>query len=273
MMLKNNILFGLILFGITLILPNINGLAMLEPISQDLTYTDVVDLGFAAPEEDFLVSFLIAQNEDYDTIEVIDSQRKEVIIENTKKTSESIYTTLRISSEINGAYNLNLVLKGKTNIKYITLKLEVTDDVIYSILKPYDYVTKYGVEKEINLRIINKSICTKKIVVSSNLSEYWFEKERKIKIYTLQPNSTTDIKYAFIPKEIGKKDLELKVYTKYADTQLFTDKESNYKSYIINIEVVKTLAGVYGSLDHIYPLFNANMMPVYFFNKLIKLVV
>jgi len=271
---KNNILLGLIVMGIVMFIPAINGLAMLEPISQDLTYTDTIDLGFAAPNEDFLVSFLVNPNEDYTTIDVIDSQRKDVIIENTQSTSESIYTTIRIVSDVSGAYQLNLVLKGASDVKYVTLKMEVTDEVIYSILQPYDNVTKYNETKEVNLRIINKSICTKTIIVSSNLSDYWFtDQNPKVKIYTLQPNSTTDINYTFVPKEIGKKDFELKVYTKYIDGQILTDKESNYKSYIINIEVIKTLLGVYGSLDHIYPLFNANMMPVYFFNKIVKLVV
>jgi len=270
---KNKTIFGLIIIGIVLLIPGINGLAMLEPISQDLTYTDVIDVGFAAPNEDFMVSFLVAPNEDYDTIDVIETQRKDIIIENTKRTSESIYTTIKIDSDISGTYQLNLVLKGKINIKYITLKMDVTDEVIYSILKPYDNITKYNAEKEIYLRIINKSICTKTIIVSSDLSEYWFPDNAKIKIYTLQPNSTTDINYTFVPKEIGKKNFELKVYTKYVDSQFFTDQESNYKSYLINIEVVKTLGGVYGSLDHIYPLFNANMMPVYFFNKIVKLIV
>ncbi len=254
--------------------PSVRALELLEPISQDLTYTDTVDLGFAAPGEEFLVSFLVPENEDYYNIDVIPSQRKDVIIENTKKTNESIFTTIRLSEDLSGNYNLYLVLTGKTNTKNITLNMQVTDEVIYTIMQPYDTTTKYGVEKEISFKIINKSICTKTIFVSSNLSEYWFTKNNtRLETFTLQPNSTTDISYKFTPQEIGKKEFELKLYTKYVSGSLFSEQNSNYKSYLINIDVVKTIKGVYGSLDHVYPLFNTNIMPVYFFNKLIKWII
>jgi hypothetical protein len=134
--------------------------------------------------------------------------------------------------------------------------------------------TKYGQEKEINFKIINKSICTKTIFVSSNLSEYWFNEDNKrVETFVLQPNSTTDISYKFTPQEIGKKEFELKLYTKYVSGSIFTEQNSNYKSYLINIDVIKTIKGVYGSLDHVYPLFNTNITPVYFFNKLIKWII
>ncbi|MEI8364120.1 MAG: hypothetical protein WCF78_01545, partial [archaeon] len=92
-----NILFVLILLGMVVMVPSVRALELLEPISQDLTYTDKIDLGFAAPGEEFLVSFLVSENEDYYNIDVIPSQRKDVIIENTKKTNESIFTTIRLS--------------------------------------------------------------------------------------------------------------------------------------------------------------------------------
>ena len=255
-------------------IPSVRALAMLEPISQDLTYIDTVDVGFAAPGEEFLVSFLVPQNEDYYNIDVIPSQRKDVIIENTKQTNESIFTTIRLAQGISGNYKLYLVLTGKTSTKNITLNMQVTDEVIYTIMQPYDTQTKYGTEKEINFKIINKSICTKTIFVSSNLSEYWFTtKNPRLETYTLQPNSVTDITYKFVPQEIGRKEFELKIYTKYVSGSIFTEQNSNYKSYLINIDVVKTIKGVYGSLDHVYPLFNTNIMPVYFFNKLIKWII
>ncbi len=251
--------------------PGVRALALLEPISQDLTYTDTIDLGFAAPGEEFLVSFLFDTTEDYDNIDVIASQRNDVIIENTKKTNESIFTTIRLGQELSGNYNLYLVLTGETSTKTITLNMQITDEVIYTIMQPYDRATTYGTEKEINFKIINKSICTKTIFVSSNLSEYWFTNENKrLETFTLQPNSTTDISYKFIPQEIGKKEFELKLYTKYTTGNIFSEQTSNYKSYLININVIKSIKGVYGSLDHVYPLFNTNIMPVYFFNKLIR---
>jgi len=269
-----NILVVLILLGIIVLIPSVRALALLEPISQDLTYSDAVDLGFAAPGEEFLISFLLDTMDNYDIIDVIDSQRKDVIIENTKKTNESIFTTIRLGENLSENYTLYLVLSGKETSKTITLNMKVTDDVIYTIMQPYDRQTKYGEEKEIGYKIINKSICTKTIFVSSNLSDYWFVNgNKRLETFTLQPNSTTDISYKFNPKEIGKKEFELKLYTKYTTGSIFTEQTSKYKSYLINIDVIKNIRGVYGSLDHVYPLFNTNIMPVYFFNKLIKWII
>jgi len=269
MRLKLTILIFIMLFVLSS--QAIYGLELLEPITEDLTYIDTVDLGFVSAGESFLISFLI-DDINYTEIGVIDAQRKDIIIEKTHKTEESIFTTIKLSKELSGPYTLSLVLKGNID-KIINLDMLVTNKVIYTLLEPITTKVKYNDIANIKLKIINKSNSTKQVLITSNLPKYWFDNKIKQDMtHMLQPNSVSDITYNYIPKEIGDKEFNLQIKTLVGEEDTLFTEEEVFIEYDIKIKVIKNLKGIYGSRDHSFPLFNSNLIPIYFFNKIIKLI-
>ena len=135
----------ILILGLILILSNsknINSLEMLEPITSDLDNINSVDLGSVAPGESFLVSFLLKGEEDYNSI-ICKNSVDDIIIEHTKKTPESIFTTIHLSKNLKGPYILELLLNGREESKEINLNMFVTDNVISSLLLPYEEKTKF----------------------------------------------------------------------------------------------------------------------------------
>jgi hypothetical protein len=147
--------------------------------------------------------------------------------------------------------------------------MNLTNQVIHSKLINYKAIVKFEKLETINLSIINKSNTTKTIIITSDLPTKWFlnKKERlaKEKKIILQPNSVTDQTYQYYPKTIGKKDFVLKIYSQEEDL-------TNSINYNLKINIKKDLKAVYGSKEHFYPLFNSNLIPIYFFNKIIKII-
>jgi hypothetical protein len=262
---------------ILLIFININhsifAVKILEPVYEDLRYTNTIDLGFASPGESFLVSFLIEKEEAYTDIKIDPDQEKDVIIENTKSTKESIFTTIKLNENLKeGEFLLKLLLMGKEQHKEIILKLNISEKVIYAILDNYSEFGNYNETKTIKLDVINKSTTTKTIIITSDLSEYWFTKDiKKFKKIYLTPNSITNIPYEFIPKEIGVTNFKIYIIPIINEKTMFIDTD-DYIIYNLKTDIKKSISGIYGTKEHYFPLFNNNLIPIYFFNKIIKLI-
>jgi hypothetical protein len=261
------ILFILILILLT---TNIYSLKILEPIYKDLKIESNVKLGYFSAGEFFMVSFLLEENEDYHTISVNTLQEKDVIIEPTKKTQESIFTIIRLQENLSGEYDLKLNLLSDTSNREITLKLYITDDVIHSQLINYNADVFYDNLEEITLNLINKSNTTKRVTISSDLPDNWLRSKnrypKEIQI-PLKPNSISEHKYYYFPKEIGTKNITLKIISN-DDIENATE----IITYNLDVTVKKDLKSIYGSKNHTYPLFNFNLIPIYFFNKIIKTI-
>ncbi len=260
----------LVFIAVLLINTNIYSLKILEPLTKDLTYSNTADLGYFSAGEFFMISFLLEDGDNYHTISVDSNQIKEVIVEPTKKTQESIFTVIRLEDELSGNYSLKLLLISDTETKEVILQMKVTDDVIHTNLINYNPVIRYEQKETINLKLINKSNTTKTVIVTSDLPTTWFnikkEKLNSEKTIILTPNSITETTYEYYPKEIGSKIINLKIYTS------FEEGLEKYISYNLNVEVEKDLKAIYGSREHTYPLFNVNLIPIYFLNKIIKII-
>lgn len=260
----------LVFLIVILISSNLVALRILEPINKDITYFEKIDLGYFSANEFFMISFLLENDEDYDVIRVAEDQNNDVIIENTKKTPESIYTIIKLNDNLNGNYSLKLILESETRKKEITLNMFITEEVIHTILENYNQENTYEKIENIDLKIINKSNTTKKIKITSDIPDTWFklkkEKLDKDKIITLQPNSTTKVSYQYFPKEIGLKNINIKI------NNINEIEEKEYINYYLEVETKKDIKSLYGSKEHTFPLFNFNMIPIYFFNKIIKII-
>jgi hypothetical protein len=196
-MLKTIKLFS-ILFIIMISIPNIYSLKILEPIYTEIDNTEI-DIGIVAPGEFFLVSFLLEENEKYVEIRIAEEYRNIAKTDTTQFTPESIFTTIQISEDISGFNLLKLeLINASGEKKEVIFNINVTNDVISVITQNYEKQTEYGVIKEITLTVINKSVTTKEITITSDLQESWFysktEKLEKDIIKTLPPVSKTDIK-------------------------------------------------------------------------------
>lgn len=249
---------------------NIYSLKLLEPLTSDLNIRNKVDLGYFSADEFFMVSFLLEGNEDYHTISVSQEQIKDVIIEPTRHTKESIFTIIKLSEDLNGEYDLKLILKSDTSEKEVILSMYITDEVIHTNLLNYNHKVRFEEKEEITLNIINKSNTTKRVTITSDLPKTWFEtRNEKIdfeKIIILPPNSITQTTYDYFPKEIGYKEFNLKIYP--GDVK----EDSHFINYNLNVDVLKDLSAIYGSREHTFPLFNLNMLPIYFFNKILRII-
>lgn len=262
--------FYVIMF-VLLISTNIYSLKILEPLTKDLTTSNTVDLGYFSAGEFFMISFLLENNESYNSIQVDQTQIKDVIIESTKKTQESIFTMVKLDESLDGEYLLKLILSSDVEKKEIFIKMNITNEVIHTNLINYNPEVRFEKIEQINLNIINKSNTTKKVKISSDLPKKWFNKNKeyleKEKQIILLPNSTTEVVYQYYPKEIGEKQFNLKINS---FTEIENSKE--YINYNLTINTKKEFSSIYGSKEHTYPLFNSNLIPLYFFNKIIKLI-
>ena len=255
-----------ILIGVFLI-QGVSALQLLQPITSDLTNTNVVDVGNVSSGGSFLVSFLLQPGDDFNEITVVKSQTKDVVIENTKNTQESIFTTIKLNENLSGNYTLNLLLKGNKT-RLVKLNLFITNKVIYTILQPIEKQAEYNKPYKIKIDVINKSQTTKQIEITSDLPKFWFNRDiKKTKIYNLQPNSMQTIDYELIPQTIGKQNFNIYILTDVYNQK----KKPKYIVYNIDVTVNKSLEGIYGSYNHVFPLFYTDFLPIYFLNKIINL--
>lgn len=271
------------IFGL-FIIPQIFSLQMLEPVMVDLEYNDSVEIGVVAPGEYFLLSFFLDEPNQYDAIATDGFGANYISFENTQTTGESIYTVARINDNASGEKQIKIILKNKTtgNTAEIYLKARIESNVISTFVLPYDKNSKFGETKDIKIKIINKSITTKKITISSNLPATWFESKNKLnkeKVVYLQPAGTTEVTYSFIPKNIGEKEIELYIYTDFDETQVNNFTPNFLKKIIyerneekVNIYVLKNLSALYGSNLYNFPTFGLNSIPVYFFNNVVRII-
>lgn len=280
-MLKTIKLFS-ILFIIMISIPNIYSLKILEPIYTEIDNTEI-DVGVVAPGEFFLVSFLLEENEKYVEIRIAEEYRNIAKTDTTQFTPESIFTTIQISEDISGFNLLKLeLINASGEKKEVIFNINVTNDVISVITQNYEKQTEYGVIKEITLTVINKSVTTKEITITSDLQESWFysknEKLEKDIIKTLPPVSKTDIKYSFIPKGVGDKDIKIFIYTRNAPKENYLRpigamfNEFKRSEMDIKINVIKDLRALYSANQYYYPLYGLNSIPVYFFNNIIRIL-
>lgn len=273
-----------LLLTLFIILPSIHAIQMLEPIMTDITPNKAIELGTVAPEEYFMISFFLGVDEKYDLITTDNYGSNYLFFENTQKTKESIYTIVKIKENVSGEQQVKIILKntetGETESVYI--KMTVATNVISSFVLPYDKNTKFGEKKDITIRIINKSITTKKITISSNLPVTWFDSKEAGKIkkeseVVLQPSDSIDVNYSFIPKAIGDKEIQLFIYTDAAPqnniiqtTTFFTKVLFERNEEKVNIFVKKDLSALYAANLYNFPTFALNAIPAYFFNNIIR---
>lgn len=275
------IIFILSLF---LLLPFVFPADMLEPVMISLNEGENIDLGTVAPGEYFLISFLMDKDE-FDLITTDSYGKNYISFENIQTTPESIFAIARINENAKDEKQLKIILKNTSTNKTseLTIGLKIESNVISTFIMPFNKNSEFGKEKEIKIKVINKSISTKKITVSSNLPNTWFEskpkKLKKDKIFYLQPAETTEITYSFIPKVIGEKEIELYIYTDFDNTQIKDImpnflKKINYErnEETININVLKNLSALFGSNLYNFPTFGLNSIPVYFFNNIIRIL-
>jgi hypothetical protein len=275
-----------VICGILLLLPGAQALQMLEPIMIETTENKAIEIGTVAPEEYFLISFFLEDIKKYDVITTDNYGANYLFFENTQKTKESIYTVVKIKENTSGEQQVKIILKntetGKTESAY--LKMTISSNAISAFVMPYASESKFGVKKEVTVKVINKSITTKKITVSSNLPNTWFDskdtgKIKKEVVVVLQPSASVDVNYSYIPKVIGDRDFELYVYTEAIPqagifhTSTFFNKvlfERNTEK--MHIFVKKDLAALYAANLYNFPTFALNSIPAYFFNNIIRIV-
>jgi hypothetical protein len=268
-------------FVIILALPKIYSLKLLEPIYTEITDSEI-DIGVVAPGEFFLISFLQDQENKFTEIRVAEESRNIASTELTQFTPESIFTTIKISKEVSGNQILTLELICEKETKKINLNVNVTNDVISIITQNYEKLSEYGKLKEITITIINKSVTTKQVTLTSNLPKNWFDYENEFIeqdiIKTVQPVSKTDIKYKFVPKGVGDKEFRIFLYTKNAPKENYLRSIENIfddfkRSEIeVKINIIKDVKALYSANQYYFPLYGLNSLPIYFFNNIIRIL-
>jgi hypothetical protein len=268
-------------FVIILALPKIYSLKLLEPIYTEITGSEI-DIGVVAPGEFFLISFLQDQENKFTEIRVAEESRNIASTELTQFTPESIFTTIKISKEISGNQILTLELISEKETKKINLNVNVTNDVISIVTQNYETLSEYGKLKEITITVINKSVTTKQVTLTSNLPKNWFAYENEVIeqdiIRTVQPVSKTDIKYKFVPKGVGDKEFRIFLYTKNAPKENYLRSIENIfddfkRSEIdIKINIIKDVKAIYSANQYYFPLYGLNSLPIYFFNNIVRIL-
>ena len=268
-------------FVIILALPKIYSLKLLEPIYTEITDSEI-DIGVVAPGEFFLISFLQDQENKFTEIRVAEESRNIASTELTQFTPESIFTTIKISKEVSGNQILTLELISEKETKKINLNVNVTNDVISVVTQNYEKLSEYGKLKEITITVINKSVTTKQVTLTSNLPKNWFDYENEVIeqdiIKTVQPVSKTDIKYKFVPKGVGDKEFRIFLYTKNAPKENYLRSIENIfddfkRSEIeVKINIIKDVKALYSANQYYFPLYGLNSLPIYFFNNIIRIL-
>lgn len=279
--MESKIKILIMFFIIMLALPKIYSLKLLEPIYTEITDSEI-DIGVVAPGEFFLISFLQDQENKFTEIRVAEESRNIASTELTQFTPESIFTTIKISKEVSGNQILTLELISEKETKKINLNVNVTNDVISVVTQNYEKLSEYGKLKEITITVINKSVTTKQVTLTSNLPKNWFDYENEFIeqdiIKTVQPVSKTDIKYKFVPKGVGDKEFRIFLYTKNAPKENYLRSIENIfddfkRSEIeVKINIIKDVKALYSANQYYFPLYGLNSLPIYFFNNIIRIL-
>jgi hypothetical protein len=264
---------------------NILALEIKEPIQKNIDLVDNIDIGYISENESFLVSFVNENNDNYNII-ILDENQKDIdhiIIENTKNTKESIFTTLKVK-DYKGPFNIKLKLIDYKNekTKNIQLNTIVSNDVISSIVLPYKRKINYNKNElgnlKIKLRVINKAVSEKTIYLTSDLVKY---NMNDYKEYHIKPNSVQDIEYRSTLPVVGEHNFNLYIFSDKGNINLEDLKDiknniNNQEVIVdiknINVEVIKDLDSVLASKKHFFPLFSLNSLPIYFFNNFIRII-
>lgn len=279
--MESKIKILIMFFIIMLALPKIYSLKLLEPIYTEITDSEI-DIGVVAPGEFFLISFLQDQENKFTEIRVAEESRNIASTELTQFTPESIFTTIKISKEVSGNQILTLELISEKETKKINLNVNVTNDVISVVTQNYEKLSEYGKLKEITITVINKSVTTKQVTLTSNLPKNWFDYENEFIeqdiIKTVQPVSKTDIKYKFVPKGVGDKEFRIFLYTKNAPKENYLRSIENIfddfkRSEIeVKINIIKDVKALYSANQYYFPLYGLNSLPIYFFNNIVRIL-
>ena len=279
--MESKIKILIMFFIIMLALPKIYSLKLLEPIYTEITDSEI-DIGVVAQGEFFLISFLQDQENKFTEIRVAEESRNIASTELTQFTPESIFTTIKISKEVSGNQILTLELICEKETKKINLNVNVTNDVISVVTQNYEKLSEYGKLKEITITVINKSVTTKQVTLTSNLPKNWFDYENEVIeqdiIKTVQPVSKTDIKYKFVPKGVGDKEFKIFLYTKNAPKENYLRSIENIfddfkRSEIeVKINIIKDVKALYSANQYYFPLYGLNSLPIYFFNNIIRIL-
>ncbi len=257
-----------LMFCCLLFIQETYALKIMEQITGDLEYKNTIDIGLTAPGEQMLISFFQGVHGTYTEIKLSEESKEIGFLENTKRTKESIFTTMKINDRIKGTKNINLILIGKNQERKITLRTTITNEVVYAYLLEYEKTTKIEERKTIPIRIINKAASTKEIIIKSDFSKHWFLKETNMeKKMVLQPHSVTDVEYEFIPRIIGKTNQNIHILS---DTKEQREIETKAITKEIEINVIKNLESIQHTKKHFFTLYGLNILPIHFFNNFLK---
>ncbi len=269
-----------------LLVPSISALQMLEPIMIDVTQNSAVEIGTVAPGEYFLISFFLNGNEKYDLITTDSVGANYLFLESTQHTKESVFTVVKIKEGTSGEQQAKIILKNTEtgDSVNIYLKMTISTNVVSTFILPYDKATRFGEKKDVTIKVINKSITTKKITISSGLPISWFESKATGKLnrevtVVLQPSDSVDVEYSFVPKAIGETEFDIYVYTDAVPQNNVFSANTFFNRVLFErsiekakIYVIKDLSALYAANLYNFPTFALNAIPVYFFNNIIRIV-
>lgn len=265
------ILISILFLGI---IGNGHALKIMEPVIEDITYKSTIDIGLTAPGEQILVSFYQGVNENYSEIKLSNDSKNLAFLENTRRTRESIYTTINLKENISGSKNIELYLVGIDERK-ITLRTTITNEVVYAYIPNYEKQARTKEIKEIPITIINKATSTKEIVISSDIDKHSFSKETtQTKKILLQPNSITEINYEFIPKVAGSKTQNIYLFLDTTkQIQIIEDDAKDIVVLNFEVDVIKNLESIQDTKKNVFSLYGLNILPIHFFNNFLRYLI
>lgn len=177
--------------------------------------------------------------------------------------SKSISLSVSLPSNARiGSQNLEItVLDGSTGLEESFNALVLVSEDLVSVQMqsaqkrvPVNSVACYG------LSLINGSIASHKVRVSSSLPTYWF-KPREI---SLKPRDSTDANLCVSAFEDGSRDFFF-----YIDSALFPKRFHSLKA---RIEIEPTLRGKYSNAIGGFPFFMPTLAPYYFIDSFLSLI-
>ncbi len=274
-MFNKKYFFLMVVICLMISLPKTNGLKIMEPVIEDITYMSTIDIGLTSPGEQVLVSFLQGSDGEYTDIKLLENSKDVAFLENTKKTKESIFTTINLKENIKGTQTIQLQLVGPNSQRNVSLRTTITNNVVYAYILPYDKQATTKEVKVIPIRLINKASSTKEVIITSNIdNKNMFSKNLKAsKKILLQPNSVTDVIYEFTPLITNVLDIEMYVLLNTKETKNIDKDSEEVITKKIQVDVLKNIESIQNTNKHSFTLYGINVLPIHFFNSFLKYLI
>lgn len=177
--------------------------------------------------------------------------------------SRSISFTVSVPSNARlGSQNLQIkVLDGSTGLEESFNAVVFVKDSLVSVqmLNVQERVQVKGTVCY-NMTIINGSIASHRVNISSSLPAYWFDK----KSIELKPRDSTDVNLCVNAFEDGSRNFFF-----YIDSALFPKRFHSLKA---RLEIEPTLSGKYSNPLGGFPFFMPTLTPYYFIDSFLSLI-